>query len=302
MSAPHYFEMKVNSGTSANFHEVSHHLPHQPTSKSNPSVSVVVPNGQIMTSKSTTNLPLPSLPPSATISHGFPNLSSGSLLSVGKICDHRCTAIFTNNSIKMYRNADVHIKETKPPLISGTRNAPSQPLYNVCLPIPPPIPHSIHMLQSESANAAHLPHLQDRIAFYHAALFSPVISTWIKAINAGFLDSWPELTTKQVQQYKPHSEATVMGHMHAQQSNLRSTKTPKPVFNIASKPTSVEHRTHHIYTACETITGQVGSDQTGRFVVPSTSGNNYICVLYDYDSNSIYAEPSLHNELPHLGC
>jgi len=52
-----------------------------------------------------------------------------------------------------------------------------------------------------------------------------------------------------------------------------------------------DHRTHHIYTQCETITGQVGSDQTGRFVVPSTSRNNYIFVLYDYDSNSIHAEP-----------
>jgi hypothetical protein len=39
------------------------------------------------------------------------------------------------------------------------------------------------------------------------------------------------------------------------------------------------------------MTGQVGSDQTGRFIVPSTSGNNYIFVLYDYDSNSIHAEP-----------
>jgi len=52
-----------------------------------------------------------------------------------------------------------------------------------------------------------------------------------------------------------------------------------------------DHKTHHIYTQRETITGQVGSDQTGQFVVPSTSRNKYIFVLYDYDSNSIHAEP-----------
>ena len=235
MSTPPFFDMKVDSGASANFHEVSHHLPHHPTSPSNPSVSVIVPNGQIMTSQSTATLPLPSLPPSATISHGFPSLASGSLLSVGKICDHDCTAIFTDRTVKMFRNADVNIQTVQPPLISGTRNAPKQPLYNVRLPLPAPVHpslpaatnHAINLLTPESVNSVQLPHLRDPIAFYHATLFSPVISTWTDAINAGFLDSFPDLTAKQVHQYQPHSEATTMGHMHAQRSNLRSTKLPK---------------------------------------------------------------------------
>jgi hypothetical protein len=233
MSTPQFFEMKVDSGASANFHEVSHHLRHRPTSTSNPSVSVIVPNGQIMTSKSTAHLPLRSLPASATISHGFPSLASGSLLSVGKICDHNCTAVFTDRTVKMYRNTDVQIKPIKPPIIAGTRNSPSQPLYNVRLPLQPPPPHSINLLTPASANATILPHLRDRIAFYHATLFSPVLSTWIDAINNGYLDSWPELTAKQVQQYRPHSEATTMGHMHAQRSNIRSTKTIKNAFNMS---------------------------------------------------------------------
>jgi hypothetical protein len=214
MSAPPFIEMKVDSGASANFHEVSHHLPHQPISASNPSVSIIVPNGQIMTSQSTANLPLPNLPPSPTISHGFPRLASGSLLSVCKIWDHNCRAIFTDRSVKMFRTAHVQIKTAKPPLISGTRNAPHQPLYNVRLPLP--VHHSINLLTLKSANAVNLPHLRDRIAFYHATMFSPVIPTWTDAINAGFLDSFPELTAKQVHQYQPHSKATTMGHMHAQ--------------------------------------------------------------------------------------
>ena len=28
------------------------------------------------------------------------------------------------------------------------------------------------------------------------------------------------------------------------------------------------HCTHHVYTECQTMTGNVGSDQTGRFIVP----------------------------------
>jgi len=197
MSTPLFINIKVDSGASANFHEINHHLPHQSTSSTNPSVSVIVPNGQIMTSNTTTNLPIPTLPPSATLSHGFPKLASGSLLSVGQICDHNCTAFFTDKSVKMYNTSDITVNQHKEPIIAGTRNAPSQPLYNIRLPITQESkPHAINILSPQSANATHLPHLNDRIAFYHATLFSPVISTWIKSINAGRLDSFPELTAK----------------------------------------------------------------------------------------------------------
>ena len=162
MSDPNFFEMKVDSGASANFHEESHHLPQNATSKSDPFVSIIVPNGQITTSKSTTNLPLPlsSLPPSVKISHGFPSLASVSLLSVGQICDHKCTAIFANCSIKMYNNNDVKIQENNLPILAGTQNAPSQLLYNFILPIPDPVQQYINILQPETANATNIPHIQ----------------------------------------------------------------------------------------------------------------------------------------------
>ena len=116
-----------------------------------------------MTSKSTTNIPLPSMPPSATISHGFPSLACGSILSSGKIYDHNCTAIFTNFPIKTYNNKYFNIQESKPPIISGTRNSHSEPLNNVCLPIKDPSQHSINILRPESANATNIPHIQDCI-------------------------------------------------------------------------------------------------------------------------------------------
>ena len=103
--------MKVDSGASENFHEVSHHLPQNATSKSNPFVRVISPNGQTMTYKSTTNLPLPSLSQSLTTSHGFTGLASGYLLSVGQTNNHNCTDIFINCSIKMYNTTDVKIQE-----------------------------------------------------------------------------------------------------------------------------------------------------------------------------------------------
>ena len=53
--------------------------------------------------------------------------------------------------------------------------------------------------------------------------------------------------------------------------------------------------THHIE-----ITGRTFSDQTGRFVCPSTSGNNYVYVVYDYDSNSIHALPIPTRKKEHI--
>ena len=47
-----------------------------------------------------------------------------------------------------------------------------------------------------SANSTSLPHLQDRIDFYHVTLLFPVISTWTKAIKVGLLYLWPKLTAK----------------------------------------------------------------------------------------------------------
>ena len=195
------------------------------------------------------------------------------------------------------------------------------------LPVPVSPPHAINSLQLQSSNAVKLPYLHNRIAFYHATLFSPLISTWINATDAEYLHSFPNLTSKQIRSYRPHSEATTLGHQHAQRSNLRSTRKTLPAFNATSQspqpmhiipddepepltykkvlqtaPSTLKpmqpayqerpgHRTHHVYAECETITGKVGSDQTGCFIIPSTTGNNYIFVLYDYDSNSIHAEP-----------
>jgi hypothetical protein len=51
-------------------------------------------------------------------------------------------------------------------------------------------------------------------------------------------------------------------------------------------------RTHHCFASIMTpTTGQIHTDQTGQFIVPSSTGNNYLLILYDYDSNSILAEP-----------
>jgi hypothetical protein len=50
-------------------------------------------------------------------------------------------------------------------------------------------------------------------------------------------------------------------------------------------------RTNWVYQQAVEVSGQIFSDQTGRFPVTSSKGNQYIMVVYDYGSNHILAEP-----------
>jgi hypothetical protein len=46
-----------------------------------------------------------------------------------------------------------------------------------------------------------------------------------------------------------------------------------------------------VYVKAIEATGQIYTDQAGRFPTTSSRGNTYIMILYDYDSNAILAEP-----------
>jgi len=58
-------------------------------------------------------------------------------------------------------------------------------------------------------------------------------------------------------------------------------------------PTTMDtgERTHLCYAAMMEPTSQAYMDLTGKFVVPSSAGNNYILIVYNYDSNGILAVP-----------
>ena len=109
-----------------------HFFSTSPTLQSNPiltdvhptndPIDVLLPNHQHITSTHQANLNINNLPPSAKTVHVFPSLASGSLLSVGQLCDHGCTATFTSSSATISRNGH--------PIITGTRNK-STKLWNI---------------------------------------------------------------------------------------------------------------------------------------------------------------------------
>ena len=118
----------------------------------------------------------------------------------------------------------------------------------------------------------------------------------------------------------PLSTSTIKEHLDQQRKSLQSTQ-PKPTLEMPtgdspetlppvsalSLPASPDSdgeanelspqpdeplmpRSHFLYTACAEITGKVFSNQTGRFLTSSTSGNKEMLILYDYDSNFIHAK------------
>jgi hypothetical protein len=75
-------------------------------------------------------------------------------------------------------------------------------------------------------------------------------------------------------------------------NNPSPDPTPEPAFDVADhSPASIDARTHHVYCSILEPTGQIYTDQTGRFETLSSNDNNYMMVWYDYDSNFIFAQP-----------
>jgi hypothetical protein len=238
-----------------------------------------------MASSHSTRLQLPDLPNAAGVAHIFPSLNTASLISIGKLCDHNCTAVFTKTRVEV-RNADNNV------VIQGQR-APNG-LWH--LNLKDCNARTAQEQPHHSANLSTLAHqsASDRIAFLHAAAGYPVLSTWLKAIEAGYFATWPGLTATTVRRYLPASIISAKGHLDQQRANTRSTQ-PKSTALASSQPTNTTTtetaRTHAIFVDCQPISGQVFSDLPGKFLVTSSRGMNYILLVYDYDSNAIITEP-----------
>jgi hypothetical protein len=122
------------------------------------------------------------------------------------------------------------------------------------------------------------------------------------AVEKGFLPNIPGLTKAALQKYLPHTVATAKGHLDQSRKNKHSAKTTKlsPFLQIAAAPgdgaltdafPTAEPpglATQAIYVDLwDAARGKIFSDLMGRLPVPSSRGNKYIFLLYDYDSNSI---------------
>ena len=160
-------------------------------------VHVTLPDGSTISSTHMGLLPLPHLPATARRAHIFPALASGSLLSIRRLCDAGCTALFDT--------AKVEIRLGHSIVSNGHRS--NNGLWHVPLPAtaPPPSVANLSTLPTQTA--------RDRTAFLHAAAGYPVVTTWLKAIAAGFYTTWPGLSTSSVRSHLLKSRITALGHL-----------------------------------------------------------------------------------------
>jgi len=86
----------------------------------------------------------------------------------------------------------------------------------------------------------------------------------------------------------------MQGHMDQEWQHKNSTKPKEDLPHVDDTfplaPLDGTH-IHFCYATMFELTGQIYTNQTGKFVAPSSTGNNYILILYVYDSNAILAVP-----------
>lgn len=255
-------------------------------------------------------------PNSALQIYVVPALKTKSLMSLGQLCDAGCTVHLTSTTLNvLYKGTCI---------LQGTRTQESR-LWHVQLeraPEPPVIPpttlqetveHTAY-LAAGGSTPAHL------VAFHHASLGAPALTTLEKALRLNYVTGFPGLTVDNLRKHPPISSIPMLkGHLDQSRKNQRSTTnigatatiipfndTEGPMIHTQQDDSADAHqhdpdhfpssepeneRTHFCYAAVYEPTGTIYTDLTGKFVAPSTTGNNYLFVLYDYDSNCILCEP-----------
>jgi hypothetical protein len=246
--------------------------------------TVLSASGTVMTATQRGTLPLsPLLSDAAQSAFVLDDLRTGTLISLAQLCDDGCEAIFSKNNVKI-----VKMNST---IITGSRTANG--LWTIPLTIPRPFHQANGILRLDKTK-------QELALYYHATLGSPVSSTLLRAIRRGHLITFPGLTTQLISKHLPKSTSTTLGHQDEEARNVRSTSNiPVLSFDIdvpADDPDIapvLDVRSHQI---CATLLShdtllKSYSDQTGRFHIPSSTGNNYIFVLYHQDTNTIHTVP-----------
>lgn len=245
-----------------------------------PPISVTLPNGSTISSSFSGILYFNNLPHPIE-AYIFPDqILHTSLLSVSELCNVGCLATFTDTHLQItYNNVMV---------IHGTK-ATTDTLWTAQLPTQSTIVSNPDI----SSSSARLTVDADFVLFVHALLGSPVYSTFLRAIRAGYLATWPRLTTAIVMAHPPHTLATAKGHLNQLRQGSDSTKTdatfPTPdEEDLPQLPLTAESA-NHIYVKVVHLPHTVSSDLTGKFPVQADSGAQYI--LISEMDGYIHADP-----------
>ena len=173
----------------------------------------------------TYNLNLPNFPIAAQRGHVFLNFPADALISIGSLCDHRCILYLDDYTITILRHSTN--------VLQG-HHTPSSPHLRIDL-----IPTMIYLPHQNKcyARAAQVltqtaytvvscsqhTTVGQRIALLHAVLRLPALSTLCQALDVGFINSLPEITSMPVRKYPPPSITMIKDHLDQIHTNQRST-------------------------------------------------------------------------------
>ena len=278
----------INSGSTINLNQISDEL--EPTGVSNK--CIVVATGEESRTTHTALLPMRQLRQAARETHILPELTPNSLLSVKQLADNGYTTIFHphERGVTVHDGHDITFTLKNAAVLQGWRD--ERGLWRVPLteevtnatqqsvaldrPIPSEAVHNVYELPSTS----------QIIAFHHASLGFPTKATLLEAVRRGFLTTFPDLTTENVNNLYPESVETQKGHMRQSKQGVRSTKIVDEEF----KPPPGTKQKDVYLRVFDATKRSMYSDQMGRFPITSHKGSKYMMVAVELDGNYIDVE------------
>ena len=255
-------------------------------------ITVMLPDGTTAISTHTALLNVPSLPLSCRLVHIFPHWH-GPLLSIGLLCDAGMIAIYTAANVLILDSAGNLV-------LHGSRSLVDK-IWLIDVSGPPPVATirpTTSLLSASVITEARGTQAQI-VAYYHATMGSPSISTLEDALNRQFVQL-PGLTLEMLRKYPPSSVATAKGHMDQFRQGMRSTKsTPSVGEDISDTHPPVVPRTSNVeivYTKLFSPDDFRHTDLTGRFPIQAKSGANYVLIMVC--CNYIHAETLRSRDAP----
>ena len=203
-------------------------------------IAVAVADGNLLKSTHHGFLDVPGH--GAMIAHVFPQLC-GSLLSISKLVNLGLKVLYCSDFVTGFNKHDQ-------PVFQGNRDVRTG-LWMVDLRLLSTAAAGGGSTQAASEGSAcaavRLDSAADFVNFWHATFGSPAISTFIAAIDKGFIRV-PGLTEAKVRRHPPNPVATAYGHLHATRQGIKSTKKPKPPQLANNKPAFSDDNTEEIFS------------------------------------------------------
>lgn len=186
-------------------------------------------------------------------------------MSLSQLTNQNCTVLLTNSAITVHDSDDRLI-------MHGTK-APTDALWPLtAVSQPAPAPHCANLSVRNRLDA-------EKVNWAVATLGSPSASTLLAALDRGYLDGFPQLTASMVRNNWPNSTATAFGHLHANRSGQRSTRTTAASDSLAgSDDTDIDAGTSLFCKVVPIIEIGAHADLAGRFPHTALSGNQYVLV------------------------